>query len=184
MFERNRVDNRTALSIAVELTFQDGTTLSGKAALPPTRGIHQLLDGNEPFLFIEVFGGESQFVPKATIRGVKLIPQVRPGVLNLVPPDAAIFDPFQILGVEKSATPEQIRAAYLAKAKLYHPDRYAGVALPDEVARYLEGMVRQIYAAFRAIKTGGKPSTPAAGQTGFHPAAATGERSGRMAEAG
>ena len=152
MFERNRVDNRTAMSIAVELTFVDGSTLAGKAALPPTRGIHQLLDGNETFLFIEVFGGESQFVPKATIKGVKLIPQVRPGTLSLVPPDAAHFDPFQILGVAKTATGDEVRAAYLKMAKQYHPDRFAGVDLPQEVTRYMENMVRQVYAAFRALK--------------------------------
>lgn len=153
MFERNRVDNRTALSIAVELSFQDGTTLAGKAALPPTRGIHQLLDGNEPFLFIEVFGGECQFVPKSSIRGVKLIPQVRTATLNLVPPDATHFDPFQILGVAKTATAAEIRAAYLAKAKLYHPDRFSGVEMPEEVRLYMESMVRHVYAAFRALKS-------------------------------
>lgn len=153
MFERNRVDNKTSLSIAVELIFVDGTTLAGKAALPPTRGVHQLLDGNDPFLFIEVFGGESQFVPKAGIKGVKLIPTVRPSMLALQLPDATHFDPYQVLGLAPGASSAEIRAAYLRKAKDYHPDRFAGIDLPDEVARYLESMVRHVYSAFRALKS-------------------------------
>ena len=34
------------------------------------------------------------------------------------------MDPYKVLGVSENATPEEIRAAYLALVKKYHPDRY------------------------------------------------------------
>lgn len=51
-----------------------------------------------------------------------------------------------------SAPFEDVRAAYLAKAKTYHPDRYANADLPDEVKRYLENMACRINVAFSALE--------------------------------
>jgi len=39
---------------------------------------------------------------------------------------AAERDPYVVLGVDRGATQEQIRAAYLALAAQYHPDRHQG----------------------------------------------------------
>jgi hypothetical protein len=40
-------------------------------------------------------------------------------------------DPFAVLGVAPSATPDQIRAAYLALAARYHPDQHDGNPLAE-----------------------------------------------------
>jgi hypothetical protein len=39
--------------------------------------------------------------------------------------DAAAWDPHAVLGVPRGATPDEIRDAYRAQMKLYHPDRVA-----------------------------------------------------------
>ena len=66
--------------------------------------------------------------------------------------DADGFDPNAILGLPLGARFEDVRAAYLAKAKTYHPDRYANAELPEEVKRYLEDMARRVNAAFSALE--------------------------------
>lgn len=41
------------------------------------------------------------------------------------------MDPYKVLGVNRDATQEEIRAAYLALVKKYHPDRYQDPSLKD-----------------------------------------------------
>ena len=152
MFERNRVDNNAVTTVAVEITLDDGTVATGRAALPPSRAVHKLLDGPDPFLFIDGFDGESAFIPKAAIKALKLIQPVRPQQLYLPVADASAFDPYKVLGVVKEASAEEIKAAYVTMSKRYHPDVFAAVTLPPEIAAYLEARAKQINAAFRALK--------------------------------
>ncbi|OHT05368.1 hypothetical protein TRFO_05951 [Tritrichomonas foetus] len=44
-------------------------------------------------------------------------------------------DPYAILGIEKRATPEQIKKAFRAKTHKFHPDRYKG---PDAQKKWLQ----------------------------------------------
>lgn len=156
MFERNRVDNKTAMSVAVEITLSGGEMLAGRAALPAGKAVHQLLDPADPFLFVEGYDGESAFVPKSDVKGLKVLSPVRLNALSLAVPDATSFDPHRVLGVGREAAWEEIRAAYHRATKLYHPDRYAGVELPPEVSAYLEGMAKAVNIAFRALRSSGR----------------------------
>jgi hypothetical protein len=159
MFERNPVDNTVTATVAVELTLADGSVVTGRAAMPPGRQVHKLMDGAEAFLFVETFDGEGSFVPKAAIQGVKLIPLARSQPLRVVALDATGFDPYKALGLEKSAQFDEIKSAYHRLTKTYHPDAYAGVTLPPEVAAYLDARCKQINAAFRALKAS-RPAAP------------------------
>jgi hypothetical protein len=152
MFERNPVDNSAPATVAVELTLDDGTVLTGRASIPHARAVHKLMDGAEPFLYVEVYGGEPMFVPKISIKSVKIVTPARMQSLPTMQVDTA-FDPHRALGLASSATFDDIKIAYHRLAKMYHPDVFAAVTLPPEVATYVEGRAKQINAAFRLLKT-------------------------------
>lgn len=153
MFERNPVDNASAVTVAVEITLDDGTIVTGRAAIPKARAVHKLMDGADPFLYVEHFDGEAGFLPKSAIRSLKLVATPRPQPLAVRVSDAANFDPFRVLGLDRDASFDDIRAAYHRLSKLYHPDVYAGVALPSEVTSYLDARAKEINAAFRLLKS-------------------------------
>ena len=47
------------------------------------------------------------------------------------------MDPYKVLGVQPTDTDEQIKAAYRALVKRYHPDRYPEAAQKEAAAEKL-----------------------------------------------
>ena len=152
MFERNPVDAGRMMAVAVTVTLKDGTEATGKTAMPHGRSIARLMEGPEAFLYLETFEGGTAFVPKSEIRGLKVVDTGRPQPLQTHVGDATYFDPHKVLGLERSATGEDIKAAYLAHTRRYHPDQYAAVTLPPEVTAYIGERCKQINAAFEILK--------------------------------
>jgi len=152
MFERNPVDAHRLMGVAVALTMKDGATVTGKAGIPHGRSIARLLEGADEFLFVETFEGESAFVPKSEIKGLRVLDTGRLQPLRAPPHDAAGYDPHKVLGVERGAGQDEVKAAYHKMTRLYHPDSYAGVTLPPEVGTYLDQRCKQINAAFELLR--------------------------------
>jgi hypothetical protein len=72
---------------------------------------------------------------------------------------AAPPDPYETLGVARSATDAELRAAYRRLVQLHHPDHNGGSV---ESARRFEA-VQEAYAEVRRLRAGGGPSAPSAG---------------------
>jgi hypothetical protein len=150
MFERNRVDNSLQqASVPAEITLGDGRILKGKFHISAARSIYDVLNGETAFLDFESHGGDRAMIAKSRIATVKIV-AVSPanGLQNRLRA-ADDFDPHGILGVAKGAS---WRGAYVRLSKVYHPDLFAGVALPAEVRDYLSGMSRRINAAYAALE--------------------------------
>ena len=152
MFERNKVDNSPVQSgIPVEITRDDGSLEKVKLLLSQSGKVIDALNGSIQFLEIETYEGRRMLIAKTTLRDVRVVPI--PGAQNLQTRlREGEFDPYRVLGVEAGAGPDAVKAAYHARAKAYHPDRYANAELPQEVRDYLAIMARRINAAYDALE--------------------------------
>ena len=153
MFERNRIDNALQHSaVPAELTLDDGRVLKGNFQITASRSMYEVLNGPCSFLDFETHDGDRSLIAKAAVKSVKLVVVASKPSLNAqkLSPDA--FDPHGILGLSRGAPWDDVRAAYVKLSKIYHPDLFAGVALPSEVRDYLAAMARRINAAYAALE--------------------------------
>ena len=63
-------------------------------------------------------------------------------------------DPYKVLGVSPDATDEQVKKAYLALARKYHPDKYTDSDLADLAAEKMKE-VNAAYDAIQQMRAGG-----------------------------
>jgi hypothetical protein len=152
MFERNRVDNAPeASAVPVEIALADGSVAKGKLLVPMGKTVADALNGSGSFVEFEPYGGERSYLAKSQLASVRPVGVPREHSLQSRLVDVGGFDPCRTLGLGAGATREEVRAAYLAQAKAYHPDRYATAELPAEVRDYLGTMARRINAAYAAL---------------------------------
>ena len=59
--------------------------------------------------------------------------------------------PWEVLGVSRSASPEEIKKAYHEQVQKYHPDKVDG--LGEELQKVAEEKLREINLAYESIKT-------------------------------
>lgn len=88
-------------------------------------------------------------------------------------------DPYAVLGIARSATDEQVRAAYRARALLLHPDQHHG--RPEHVRREADRAMGQLTDAYQAVladRAGRPPSGPSPGDEDVTAGRAAGPTSG------
>ena len=74
----------------------------------------------------------------------------RPG--QEAPEPSAQKDPYEILGVSRNATPEEIRSAYRKQAQRYHPDRVSH--LGEELQQLAKQKFLEIQKAYEILSNG------------------------------
>ena len=152
MFERNKIDNVDQATVPVEITTDDGDMQKGRLFISVGRNVFDVLNGAGSFLEFEPYGGERSFVAQAAIRNLKLVNVPRAPSLSGRLRDQDGFDPHTLLGVPANATFDDIKSAWHRLSKVYHPDRYQSVELPQEVRDYLSAMARRINLAYAALE--------------------------------
>jgi DnaJ domain len=155
MFERNKIDNINAsqqIAVAAEVRFDTGEITAGQFYIHAARPFAEVLNGAMPFMEFEVYGEPRRWIAKSSLRDIKLTPVPKPSNLQARAEESDSFEPYVVLGVEQNAEWSDVRAAYVALSKVYHPDRYASVELPSEVLNYLATVSRQINLAYTSLE--------------------------------
>lgn len=153
MFERNKVDNSLQQStVPAQITLVSGEVLKGRFLINASRSIYDVLNGETQFLEFETYDGGRSLISKATLAAIEIVSLPSSSGLKSRIRDADTFDPHAVLGVQPSASWEQVRHAYIKLSKVYHPDLFTGVTLPGEVREYLAAMARRINDAYHALE--------------------------------
>ncbi len=66
-------------------------------------------------------------------------------------------DPYQILGIDRNATDEEVKAAYRSMARKYHPDSYGDNPLADLAEEKMQE-INEAYDSIMATRRSGKNS--------------------------
>jgi DnaJ domain len=138
-------------TVSVLVTLSDGTRLRGNILQPRDKNLREFLCMPDPFMEFECAESGAIVIAKTAIASVRVnaVPDADQLDKKVRPLDKA--DPHRILGLGNTATREDIRAAYLALARAYHPDRFASSELPSEMAEYIDAMSRRINLAYAAL---------------------------------
>lgn len=137
--------------ITLLITLVDSTRLRGNLLLPRDKTLADVFNMPVAFFEFEDFEQGQMVIAKTSIASLR--PHKLPAADQLDKKMTTLDkgDPYRILGIGKSAPREEIRAAYLALARMYHPDRFASSELPPEVAEYIDAMTRRINIAYADI---------------------------------
>jgi DnaJ-domain-containing protein 1 len=153
MFERNRSTFSSAQDqrVPVSLTMVDGEILRGNLRMPVSGKLIDAMNNADLYFDLEMPDGSAAFLAKHSVRRVTPVDVPRSDQLSRRTADLSIFDPYTVLGLARGASPEEVKAAYHALVRSYHPDRFASANLPREMQDYAHAMLTRINAAYQQI---------------------------------
>ncbi len=138
--------------IAVTLTLHSGDFLNGHVFLAKSQRLRDRLNNSDQFVEFETRDTSLTLIAKHAIAMIAAIDLPRTDHLLRRAQSTSGFDPHSTLGVDRGANHGEIRAAYLAKARLYHPDKHAGKDAPKEVGDYMNAMFIRIQKAYDELE--------------------------------
>lgn len=139
--------------VAVTLTLHSGDVLNGHVFLGQAQKLRDLLNNPDLFIEFEKRDDTLNLIAKRAIAMISAIDLPRIDQLSRRMQIVSGFDPYHTLGVDRGANRGEIRAAYLAKARLYHPDKLASKDVPKEVGDYMNAMFIRIQKAYDELES-------------------------------
>lgn len=144
--------------VAVTLTLSTGEVLNGHVFLATAQKLRDLLNNPDQFIDFEKRDNTLTMVAKRSIGMIAALDLPRTDHLYRRTVSPAAFDPYNTLGIDRGSNAGEVRAAYLAKARLYHPDKLASKDVPKEVGDYMNAMFIRIQKAYDELETTKTPA--------------------------
>lgn len=144
-------DNR--LKLPVTLLLDDGREILGDIIVAIGGTLERTLNNDAKFILFGDLARAERMIAKSAI--VEVSERKTAKVVSL-PAQTNVDggDPYELLGIEKTATDAEIRDAWHARARIYHADKFANVELPPEVAAYTNSMSLRINEAHAVLTAG------------------------------
>ena len=136
------------------LRLTSGELIHGHVFVVANGRLKDILNGQDRFTEFETQDGKMVYLHKDQIASCLPLDLQRTDQLLKKGRDLNAFDPFATLGIDKTAGPGEIRAAYWAKARLYHPDKVSGLEAPKEVLEYMTAQFTRISTAYEQLSGG------------------------------
>jgi preprotein translocase subunit Sec63 len=142
--------NRAAMQVTI--TLNTGVQMRGTLSVSKQRTLQDELNKGETFIEFETLEGQKIFLARTAIAAVREfnIPRTDQMIRRIEKTEQ--FDPYEMLGLQKGASAAEIRSAYVALAKIYHPDRFRHSDLPPEVSDYVSAMATRINLAYSELR--------------------------------
>jgi len=144
--------------IKVELFMTDGSRRIGVVLKPRDKTLREIFNqGHERFVDFDCAEYGETIVAKPSIMEIRPYDIKRDAdneaVKNFEGKSASLerTDAYSLLGIQPGAKPDEIRAAYVKRARAYHPDRFGEIDIPSEIRIYLDAMARRINAAYSEL---------------------------------
>ena len=139
-------------SVDVFVTLIDGRELYGALTSGLVASIASALNGEGQFVELCDTSGTSVFISKHQIASVEPASAKGKSVPKLQSSALAHSGWHHVLGVAPTASYEQVKQAYYALAKQYHPDLYPE-SVPQEMRNYASDMFKRINGAFETFQS-------------------------------
>ena len=154
MFERNRVDQRSQFNTVdrpVQITLNDGTEIRARMVMRETRRLADEINEGGGFIELYPYGGDPVMLAKSSVRSIQETNVPVADQLANRQSMQAKFDPYEMLGLPRGADGPAVRAAYHKLAKIYHPDRFSAMDVPDEILEYVCAVSRRLNVAYSEL---------------------------------
>jgi DnaJ-domain-containing protein 1 len=135
-----------------KVTFGDGKSLVVSVKLPMSGKLTDAFNNAESFIDVIAGDGSQQVINKAFVAKAEAFEPPKASLnQQRRSSDKSGFDAYAVLGIAKTATPEEMRHAYVTLVKAYHPDRFASLDLPQEMKDYAAAMQARINMAYQQL---------------------------------
>jgi hypothetical protein len=134
------------------LTFADGKKAMVSVKLSITGKLSETLNNQDQYLDVIMGTGEAFLIAKTHVIKIEVAdpPHAKLNFQRRAT-DKSQFNPWAVLGIEKSATKDEVHAAYIKLVKTYHPDKFANYDLPPEMKDYASAMLARINLAYGQV---------------------------------
>jgi hypothetical protein len=144
----------TAQRMMAKLILTDGKNLIVSLKLPLSGKLADAFNNTDGFVDVITSDGSQQVINKSTIARAEAVDPPKAGLnQQRRSADKSSFNPYLVLGIEKTAAADDIRNAYVTLVKIYHPDRFAGLDLPPEMKDYAAAMQARINMAYQQLES-------------------------------
>ncbi len=129
--------------LEVEVEMDNGKTLSGSIWLKPQGRLSDMLNDERDFIPFETTAGKFMMIKKSAFTSVSPVSE-----------SVSIYEgnnPFQILGVSDSATPEEIKQVYYRLCAENHPDKLNAAGLSQDYVDMATSRMTRINDAYKRI---------------------------------
>lgn len=146
-------NERDRLRLPITMNLADGHEVMGDLIVNIGGTMERTLNNETKFVLFGDLDGSERMIAKSNILAMAARKATK--AVNLPNQNGSDDNsPYAVLGIDKSANDDQIRDAFVARAKAYHPDRFNNVDLPREVAEYTQTMSRRINEAYAMLMQG------------------------------
>jgi hypothetical protein len=125
--------------LPVIISTTDGRELVGSLLISRDKSLLDTMNGPDMFVELDTAENGIMLVAKTSLTSVAI--NAAPNVESLDINTSSFDDPYSILGLPQTADYQIVQETYRNFIKVYHPDRFSGIDLPDEVQDYIEGMM-------------------------------------------